>query len=283
MSTTTKKPTCDRSDTAAVMRATSLRIGNEPQYRRPWEQQLAHTWGSGNRGEWEQGLCKGCACSIDASPTTAEVFGETFTIPSTVCESCMVLVREFYGTGESAEPSESPTPKWDEKCPERLKPVVLREVRPSCIDWGALERVTAWNPQEKGMALMGDEGSGKTTAMWMLFHRLETEGVAPILLGSLEMGRILGEAARDIKAVGWMSRCRVLMIDDLGKERASPGVASLFWEVLNERYNRRLPVIVSSRFTGPEFVARFGEQHLGEDIRRRMNALCAPVMFRLQE
>lgn len=279
-----RKPTCERSDTAAVYRATSLRINNEPQYRREWERQLAHTWGDGTKGEWSLGLCKGCARSIDSTPTCAEVFGERVEMPSTVCDDCMVLLRAFYNAGHDAEsPSESPTPKWDELCPERLKPVVLGEIRPPAIDWPALETVTGWQIGRKGLALIGEEGSGKTTALWSLFRRLEAEGVAPILLGSVEMGRILGTAARDIASVGWMARCRVLMIDDLGKERASPGVASLLWEALNERYNRNLPLIVSSRFRGEDFVSRFGEPHLGQDIRRRMNALCRPVVFRVPE
>ncbi len=280
-----RKPTCDRTDTANVFKSTALRISNEPQYRRPWEQQLAHTWGAGEKGEWIAGLCKGCARSIDATPTTAEVLDTLIELPSTVCPECMTLVRDFYNGGLDAEtPSASPTPKWDENCPDRLKPVILGEVRPPVIDWAAYDRVRAWSPEAspKGLALIGDEGSGKTTAMWALFRELESQGLAPILLGSLEMGRVLGTAARDIRDVGWMARCRVLMIDDLGKERASPGIASLFWEVLNERYNRNLPLIVSSRFKGEDFVARFGEPYLGEDIRRRMNSLCAPVMFSLQ-
>jgi len=274
-----KKPTCDRADTVNVFRSTSLRINNEPQYRREWEKQLAHTWGNGDKGEWELGLCKGCARSIDATPVCTEVAGVAFEFPATVCPECMVAVREFYNSGADENTDASPCPKWDEKCPERLKPVIGGEVRPQTIDWNAYNRVKGWQPNERGLALVGDEGSGKTASMWALFRELELQGLAPILLGSLEMGRILGTAARDIHEVGWMARCKVLMIDDLGKERASPGVASLFWEVLNERYNRNLPLIVTSRFKGEEFEARFGEPHLGQDIRRRMNALCSPIRF----
>lgn len=275
------KPTCARSDTANVRAAVGLEINNEPQFRRPWEQQLAHTWGDGEKGEWVHGLCKGCACSIDSSSVVAECLGAAIELTATVCDECMQLVRAHYNPSPDDMPAASPTPKWDEKCPERLKSVILGETRPPAMDWAAFERVKGWEVAPKGLALIGDEGSGKTSAMWALYRELESQGLAPILLGSLEMSRILGEAARDIKDVGWMARCRVLMIDDLGKERASPGVASLFWEVLNERYNRNLPLIVSSRFTGEDFVRRFGEPHLGEDIRRRLNALCSPVMFRL--
>ena len=266
-----------------VEHATGLKYVNPDQSKRtPWEKQLVHTWGNGDRGEWEHGICKGCGVEIDSSPACVQVSGATFEFPSTACEPCMELARPFY-TQVGAEEIVSATPKWDERCPERLKPVILCELRPKAVDWDAYTRATDWTPLEsKGLALIGDQGSGKTTALWALFRELEKQGVNPILLGSLEMGRILGEAARDIKAVSWMHRCRVLMIDDLGKERASPGVASLFWEVLNERYNKNLPIIVSSRFSGEEFEARFGEEHLGQDIRRRMNELCRPIRFTVQ-
>jgi DNA replication protein DnaC len=262
--------------------AVGLKIEAEPARRTHWERQLVSTWGKGNRGEWSHGICKGCIQEIDSSPTCVAVAGSPIVIPSTVCEPCMELVRLHYSS-ENLEEIISATPKWDERCPERLKPVILNQIRPKTIDWQAFAKANDWTPAEsKGMALMGDQGSGKTAALWSIFRKLEQSGTAPILLGSLEMGRILGEAARDIKAVSWMHRCKVLMIDDLGKERASPGVASLFWEVLNERYNKNLPIIVSSRFTGEEFERRFGEEHLGQDIRRRMNELCRPVKFTTQ-
>lgn len=266
-----------------VENATGLpAINADPSHRNAWEKQLAHTWGRGDRGEWTFGACKGCAREIDAAPVCVAVAGAALEIPSTVCDPCMELVRMAY-SATSTEEVISATPKWDERCPERLKPVILGEIRPRALDWQAFDRASEWTPAEsKGMALMGDQGSGKTTALWSLFRKLEQTGLNPIMLGSLEMGRILGEAARDIKAVAWMHRCRVLMIDDLGKERASPGVASLFWEVLNERYNKNLPIIVSSRFTGEEFEKRFGEEHLGQDIRRRMNELCRPIRFTTQ-
>jgi IstB-like ATP binding protein len=276
-----KTLTLGESQARNVYRCVSLEINPDANKRTNWEKQLAHTWGTGDRGEWSHGFCKGCGNDLgDCTGNTVEMLGETISIPVTVCTDCMDIVRTHYN-GEGAIPeSISLAPKWDEKCPDRLKPVILGEIRPAAIDWGAYQKALEWRTDApKGLALMGDQGAGKTTALWALFKQLETEGINPILLGSLEMARILAEAARDIKAVTWMYRCRVLMIDDLGKEKATASVAALFWEVLNERYNRNLPIIVTSRFTGEEFEARFGEPHLGEDIRRRMNALCKPLRF----
>jgi hypothetical protein len=281
--TTAIQTTQGRVESRNVHESVGLEINIEPHRRTEWERRLTKTWGTGDRGEWSHGICKGCGTEIDTTPTQIDVAGSQIPIPVTVCEPCMGLVRSHYATETQEAETVSKTPKWDEKCPERLMPVILGTIAPNSIDWPAYRQVKEWNVDaNKGMALIGDQGSGKTTALWALFRELELVGINPILLNSVEMGRILGEAARDIKAVTWMYRCRVLMIDDLGKERASPGVASLLWEVLNERYNRNLPVIVSSRFRGDDFEKRFSEPHLGEDIRRRMNALCAPIRFTVQ-
>lgn len=276
-------PTVHEVAARHVRAATSLEINPNPAHRTRWERTLAATWGKGDRGEWEVGLgiCKGCAREIDSTPTCAEVLGLTVAIPSTVCDECMVEVREHYdpaGTAEAAEPTA--TPRWDANCPPRHRQVALGEVRPVKIDWAAFDRVRAWRPdQAKGLALVGEPGTGKTSAFWALARELELAGVAPICIGSVELGRVLAEAARDIREVAWLYRCRVLMIDDLGKERPTPAASSLLWEVLDRRNSHGLPIIITTNFAGEQIEARFGEEHLGGAIRRRLNELCSKVTF----
>lgn len=271
-----------------VYAATSLEINANPVHRTRWEKTLAATWGKGDRGEWENGMgiCKGCAREIDNAPANAEFSGTIISLPSTVCEDCMIEVREHYDPAHRASTEEpTATPRWDANCPPRHAEVATGAKRPALIDWQSFDAVRAWRPDAspKGIAMIGDPGTGKTSAFWALFRDLELSGVNPIAIGSVELGRVLGEAARDIKEVAWLYRCRVLMIDDLGKERASPAVSSLLWEVLDRRHSHGLPIIITTNFEGAEIAARFGEMHLGEAIRRRLNELCKPVRFTSQQ
>lgn len=264
--------------------ACGLTIDANPQKRSKLDARLAQTWGQGNKGEWAptMGICKVCACEIDATPATATFGGSTIEFPSTVCVDCMEIVREHYDPMRSAqsEADATATPKWDEKCPERHKQVALGEVRPPRIDWTAYEKVLAWEPSAgRGLILTGAPGTGKTSAFWALARNLEAGGHSPITLGSLEAGRALSEAAKDIREVGWMYRCRVLMIDDLGKERATPAVAAMLWEVFDRRLSANLPVILTTNFSGEELARRFGEEHLGDSVRRRISELCRRVQF----
>lgn len=266
--------------------AIGLRIEIRPDKRSRWENRLAATWGNGNRGEWaiNLGICKGCACEIDTTPTPLRFGDETVEFPSTVCEECMALVREHYDPKRIEEAEATATPKWDANCPDRHKQVALGEVRPAQIDWAAFERVAGWEPTNgRGLILTGAPGTGKTSALWLLARNLELAGISPITIGSVELGRVLSEAARDIREVGWLYRCRVLLIDDLGKEKASPAMSALLWEVFDRRLSSNLPVIVTTNFTGEMFAARFGEKHLGDAIRRRISELCRHVHFNTQQ
>lgn len=282
-----KPPTIHEVEARNVSDSTALTIETAPQKRTRWEKRLVETWGRGDRGVWDQslGICKGCGSAIDTTPTPMRFADSEVFIPSSVCEPCMELVREHYDPAAAArleDPTE--TPKWDQNCPQRYRDVVLGIARPARVDWVAIEKVRAWRPTEsKGLVLVGTPGVGKTCAFWWLARDLERAGHQPITIGSLELARVLSEAARDIKEVGWLYRCRVLMVDDLGKERATPAAAALLWEVLDRRLSANLPVILTTNFDGPGLARRFGEDHLGDSIRRRIGDLCRVVRFAGEE
>jgi hypothetical protein len=268
-----------------VLRAVGLTIDSDPTQRSVWDRRLAATWGNGTRPEWKFGqhICRGCGHDIDATPSSFLVAGEPLILPVTVCDDCMALVRSHYDTQQIKKVASSGTPIWDEKCPPRMRECILGAM-PAVIDAKALEKVRTWRANTygaKGLALKGPSGSGKTTAYWALARELEAEGRTPVTLNAIELGRILSKAARDIEEVDWLCGCAVLMIDDLGKEKSTPAMAALLWEVLDKRYGRGLPLVITTRFSGAELRQRFGEECLGDDIVRRLNELCTGVLFAL--
>jgi hypothetical protein len=260
-------------------------VHTDPSKRTRWENRLAKTWGGGQHAEWEMGqpVCRGCRTEIDGTPTSHIVGGATITLPVSVCEDCMALAREHYGQTPTEQAGEvSMTPKWDELCPPRFKEAIDGKLPPT-VDVQAFRRVVSWRPTDrKGIAMKGPSGSGKTTAFWALARELERERTAPVVLTAVELGRILSKAARDMEKMEWLGRCRVLMIDDLGKEKSTPAMAAGLWEVLDMRYGLGLPLILSTRYSGDELRGRFGEECLGDDITRRLNELCFGVKFALQ-
>jgi len=283
-----KPLTMEEVEARNVYDSCGLTIETNTHKRTAFEKRLVTTWGGALRGEWSHdlGICKVCAAATDTSPTIALFGGTEMQIPSNVCPTCMELVRESYDPYRDTRREEDPTdtPKWDLNCPARHKQVVLGEVKPDRIDWPAYEKVTKWTSSDgRGLILMGRPATGKSSAFWALARNLERSGNAPITLGSLELGRALAEAAKDIREVGWLYRCRVLMVDDLGKERATPGVAAMLWEVLDRRLSANLPCIFTTNFDGDGLAQRFAEPHLGDAIRRRISELCRRAQFGAEE
>lgn len=263
-----------------------LEIDPDPAKRTTWELRLARTWGARGATSWERGQnrCKGCAGEIDGTDVSVEIAGHPFVLPVTVCSECMELARKHYAPkSEASGGGVSMTPKWDEDCPLRFREVIDGTTGlPASVDSGSFERVKGWRPWDgKGLAIVGTQGSGKSLSMWALARELEREAVSTVILNGVEFGRVLAKAARDLEAVEWLCRCRVLMIDDLGKEKATAAVGALMWEVLDQRYQRRAPVVITTRFSGEAMRDRFNEAHLGDDIRRRLNELCRAVNFKI--
>ena len=275
-----------------VLQRTGIQIADDQKKRPRLHALLAQSWARPNLAEWEagQGICKVCArgfCQPGEDVLRVVVLGAEMEIATAVCDDCAPVVTEHYKSGErdDFDAEVTLTPNWDEKCPPRFKAALGMDKLPSGVDREAFAKAVAWRYRPgsdgtcKGLYLLGESGAGKTTAFWGLAKAIERDGTAPLVLTSLELSRQLQEAARDIKAVPHLARCRVLMIDDLGKERATPAAAAMLWEVLDARYAHGLPVIATSRFGSAELAERFGEASIGQDICRRLFALCDGLKF----
>lgn len=267
-----------------VNRLTGIAISSNRNRRDEFQRRLSDTWGAGERKEWGAGVCKVCCRAIDAAPVKFDAGNlGVIEVSVTVCDDCNECVREHY-SGSSVVNEVKMTPKWDEECPMRLKELLETSAYPPNFDQDAFKQVGTWNGgSAKGLALVGPSASGKTTSLWGLFRKLERTGDNPVFLTGVELFRTLAKAARDLEQIDWLCSARILMIDDLGKERCSPAAAALLWELLDRRYQNKLPFFCSTRFSGDELKQRFGEVQLGGDILRRLNELCRPVRFKLQE
>lgn len=263
-----------------VHRCTSLIVSTEPHKRDAFERQLVKAWGSSEATEWECGCgrCKVCGVAIDDTPTVVKFCETDITLPCNVCDECMELVRDHHM--HHAPEEVTTTPEWDKNCPPRFRDAVLADELPPKVDREANARVMRWTPDSmRGPLMTGQPGTGKTTSFWQLARKLEQSGISPKCLTSVELGRILSNAAKDIRDVSWLYNSRVLMVDDLGKEKLTPAVASLLWEVLDRRYGLGHPLVLTTQFSGAQLEQRFGEEHLGQAIRRRLNEVCFTIHF----
>jgi len=249
--------------------AIGVRIEQNAAARTDLERQLVRTW-DGTR-DWRVGLCKVCAAPFEDEPREWEGLNLT----ATVCEKCGPMVSAHYSVGAERAREVTLTPWWDETCPAVYRDIISGQALPSTVNRAAFERVQQFTAStDRGLVLTGASGAGKTLSLWALARALERSGVRPVFLSAVEFARRLASSARDLERDNWLAGCRVLIVDDLGKEKLTNAVASLMWEVLDARCNERRPTLISTRFKGASFVGRFADAVIGEDIRGRINDSC---------
>ena len=115
------------------------------------------------------------------------------------------------------------------------------------------ERLQAYAQDPQGwLVLMGSVGCGKThLAYAVVAERLARKrptfyGSVPEVLDALRRG-FDGNAGMDYdKRLATMQSVDLLVLDDLGTEHQTPWVAEKMFQLVNYRYTRRLPMIVTT-------------------------------------
>ena len=271
---------------ANVNAAIGHTIPTLPSQRDPFEARLAQTWGDGLR-RWADGDCRVCGASIGVQHIAVGVGdGATVDVLVTNCPDCEPLVVAHYNPErQQQQEAQSMHPRWDKDCPPRFQDAILADApAPAHCDAIAAGRVLTWRPQNgRGLVITGPSGIGKTHTVWRLARDLEDAGCGPIVISSIDLFRELATSAKELTKAKWLLRCGVLIIDDLGKERLTPGACAVMHELIDERTNHYRATVITTRYTGPAFVGRFGEPEIGEDIRGRIAATCDHIHFKAAE
>jgi DNA replication protein DnaC len=129
-----------------------------------------------------------------------------------------------------------------------------------------------------GLILLGRTGSGKTHQLFEMQRRV-IEGSWPqtpvhyfdvsSLLRSLRPGNTDG----DVFTVA--VRTPLLLLDDLGANKASEWTEQVLFEIINERYMQERPVVLASNVTGSELASA-----LGERVASRLVESCEQVVIK---
>lgn len=140
---------------------------------------------------------------------------------------------------------------------------------------------TIKNPQQ-GLIITGGAGTGKTFLAAILAQELMKGGKSvlfvdvPTLLDNLRKtfnkksddDATLDEMMKALNAVD------VLILDDLGAESPTDWVAERVYVVINDRYNTRKPVILTSNYDLETLKTRFRDAITGTRIVSRIRQMC---------
>jgi DNA replication protein DnaC len=149
----------------------------------------------------------------------------------------------------------------------RVAPDVVQAVRRYVAD------VEAQLDSGRGLWLMGDVGTGKTT-LAMIVSRAAIEAGRSVAIYSLPRLLSLIRAAIDTDAgmVGFMERLAavdLLHIDDLGAENTTEWVLEQLYSIVNSRYEDERAMIVTTNLRYEDLIEQLGERTVS-----RLVAIC---------
>lgn len=130
----------------------------------------------------------------------------------------------------------------------------------------------------QSLYLDGTQGSGKTHLAMAIARLLIAEGyhvravVAPALMEALR-----SRSKEDRTETDRLRTCRVLVIDDLGKEAPTAYACERLFDIINDRYNSMRPVIITSNYTRGEIAKRLTEGDTGRSIASRLSEMCRRI------
>lgn len=125
-----------------------------------------------------------------------------------------------------------------------------------------------WKPDgdKCGLLFHGQTGVGKTRGVWEVVRRLweeEAKNDRQLDFQFLTMRKLEGMIEESFdkrchaKTIDNLIECKLLILDDFGKERLTSRMASDLFSIIDERTTARRATIISTNFNGTALLERF--------------------------
>lgn len=132
----------------------------------------------------------------------------------------------------------------------------------------------------KGLYLWGGVGTGKTYCAYALYKIMKANGLR-VKIGNSAM--ILNDIKDDFKYSArdpyysskfdeWIEYDGIMIIDDLGVEKPTEWVLETFYNLINTRYEHKLPTIFTTNYSVEEI-----EKRLGDRLASRLVEMCTII------
>ena len=135
-----------------------------------------------------------------------------------------------------------------------------------------------------GLYLQGPNGTGKTQAASAIALAFIEKGKSVHFTSGGKVLSKLRDAMRsdesEAEVFAELTTPDLLVIDDLGKENQTPWAVSMIYTAIDDRYNTRKPVVITSNYSKRELVARLStaaDSSTAEAIVSRLFEMTAKI------
>ena len=133
-----------------------------------------------------------------------------------------------------------------------------------------------YNTEKNGLIICGSYGTGKTHLAAAIANSLMDEGVSVLFNtygGHLEHLKAEYNSDKPKDYLGLMCDVELLVLDDVGKEKQSEWSESVMFEVINSRYEKMKPIIVTSNYSSTDL-----ENYFGKACYSRLIEMCHGIV-----
>lgn len=208
------------------------------------------------------------------------------------CAECLAPVTEAsaeaFEEKTKAEVAQARAEAWADICPPIYRHTDWQRagLSPVCRDL-ARRWSPAWGSERCGLGIYGSTGLGKTRAMFGILRRLHFAGVAVLAVDAVRFAKAASdwnasdstERREARRLIYRMHSVRVLLLDDLAKERSTPAVASAMHDLIETRLRNFRPLLFTTERTGTELATLLGGPasagNFADGIIRRLRGACA--------
>lgn len=171
-------------------------------------------------------------------------------------------------------------PIYQKSLPERHRLADFDKLDYSNLDKvaGLMEMInyykrTPLNKVKKGVYLQGDVGRGKTMLACAIFNNYLGQGKLKFIVVD-ELIRRIKEAfggGREFELSKYME-AELIVLDDLGAEKMTEFVEGEIYNIINYRYNKKLPTIITSNINWNDLPEKY--EMNGKRIASRISEMC---------
>lgn len=134
----------------------------------------------------------------------------------------------------------------------------------------------------RGLLMYGDVGTGKSYAAACIANELIDKGIPVIMTSFVKLLHRFGSNDPDKKyesdrLFDRLTTCKLAILDDLGAERSSDYALEWIYDVINTRYERELPMIVTTNIQLEEMKTE--EYEKTKRIYDRVIGSCFPMQW----
>lgn len=204
---------------------------------------------------------------------------ETFKPP--LCGPCEAVVGEAEHLKALCEAQEARRAAFMTQVPPLYRDTDKTRLEPILA-----QTADEWQFSKRGLALIGRAGTGKTRCAVLILRRMAVEDCRTICfltctaLANAAANSFSGDAQEKAKAketVANAMTAKVLVLDDLGKNRMTERAETTLYELFEHRTGHLLPTIWTGNSNAADLHSMFSSDRADALIRRMGKEFCAIV------